>query len=80
MDHLPGALKNLGVTFFESQLKAQVTHGGVSFMTAATFAPDTVSWSMGEYVTTISRLDLSLVLGSEKLEDTGTCARAQRQF
>lgn len=80
MHQLDGPLKQLGVTLFESQAKARVTHAGNTFMVDAAFTPDTVSWNVGEYVTTISRLDLSLVFGPAKSKETGSCALAQRQF
>ena len=49
-------------------------------MVDAAFTPDTVSWNVGEFATTISCLDLSLVFGPERSKETGTCALAQRQF
>ncbi len=72
--------KRLGVTLFESQTKARVTHAGHTFMTDATFTPDTVSWKVGNISTNISRIDLSLLFDSPKLKDTGTCTLAERKF
>ncbi len=72
--------KQLGVTLFETQAKARVTHAGYTFMTEASFTPDTVSWKVGNIVTNISRIDLSLLFDSPKLKDTGTCTLAERKF
>ncbi len=71
MDRLDGPLKQLGVALFERESKARVTHAGNTFMVDAAFTPDTVSWNVGEFNTTISRLDLSLVFGPTNTKSLG---------
>jgi hypothetical protein len=80
MQNATGASKQLNVTLLESEGAARVSHAGHTFMTDATFTPDSVSWRVGNIQTSISRFDLSLVFDSPKLKDTGTCSLAERKF
>lgn len=79
-DRLGPPLKQLTVTLDENSSSAQVTHAGYTYTAEAAFTPENVSWKVGDYATTISRLNLSVVFGTDDVRDSGTCQIAQRQF